>query len=123
MRNPLPLSILAALVCAATFLLFPIPGRAEQPLQVLHNHVRPVISNGQAAPVGLLPATQRMNLAITLPLRNQSDLTGLLGRLADPSSQDYRHFLSVAQFTEAYSPTKEDYQTVADFAKANGFTV
>ena len=64
-----------------------------------------------------------MNLAITLPLRNQSDLTGLLGRLYDPSSSDYRHFLSVAQFTEAFAPTVQDYQAVVNFAKANGFTV
>jgi subtilase family serine protease len=64
-----------------------------------------------------------MNLSIMLPLRNQPGLTGLLSRLYDPSSPDYHHFLSVAQFTEQFGPTAEDYQAVVDFAQANGFTV
>jgi subtilase family serine protease len=122
-KNALPPPILAALICAAAFLLFTIPVQAQQPLQVLHNHVRPVVASGQAAPVGLLPSTQRLNLAIMLPLRNQSDLTNLLGRLYDPSSTDYRQFLSVDQFTEQFGPTIQDYQAVVNFAKANGFTV
>jgi subtilase family serine protease len=97
--------------------------QAQQGPQVLHNHVRPVVANGQAVPVGLLPTTQRLNLAIQLPLRNESDLDDLLSRLYDPQSPNYRKFLSVAQFTENFGPTKEDYQAVVDFAKANGFRV
>jgi hypothetical protein len=114
---------LAAILCAIAFLLFTIPAQAQQSLQVLHNHVRPVVASGQAVPVGVLPANQRMNLAIVLPLRNQSDLTSLLGRLYDPTSPDYRQFLSVAQFTEQFGLTEQDYRTVVNFAKANGFTV
>jgi uncharacterized membrane protein len=64
-----------------------------------------------------------MDLALVLPLRNQAELTSLLGRLYDPSSPDYHHFLSVAQFTSEFSPTAADYQAVVDFAKANGFAV
>jgi subtilase family serine protease len=64
-----------------------------------------------------------MNLAIMLPLRNQPDLTDLLFRLYDPTNPDYRNFLSVAQFTEAFGPSQQDYQAVITFAKANGFTV
>jgi hypothetical protein len=114
---------LAALLCAAVLLLVTIPGQAEQPLQALHKHVRPAVARGQAVPVGLLPSTQRLNLAIMLPLRNQDELTSLLGRLYDPSSPDYHQFLSVAQFTERFSPTEQDYQAVVQFAEANGLTV
>jgi subtilase family serine protease len=92
-------------------------------LQVLHKHVRPVVTNGQAIAVGPMAATERMNLAIMLPLRNQADLTGLLNRLYDPSSPDYHHFLSVAEFTDRFGPTEQDFQGVVDFARANGFTV
>ena len=69
----------------------PILAQVSQPniptngLQVLHNHVRPAVSNGQAVQMGVLPSTQRMKLAIMLPLRNQGELTSLLGRLYDPS--------------------------------------
>ena len=120
MRSNLPL---AAFACAAALLLFTIPGQAQQSLQVLHNHVRPALASGQAAPVGFLPPSERLNLAIMLPLRNQSGLTALLGRLSDPTSPDYGHFLTVAQFTEQFGPTAHDYQAVVNFAKANGFTV
>src|SRR5208283_4643735 len=41
----------------------------------------------------------------------------------DPSSPDYRQFLTVAQFTEGFSPTEQDYQAVVNFAEANGLTV
>ncbi|HXZ81552.1 MAG TPA: protease pro-enzyme activation domain-containing protein [Terriglobales bacterium] len=112
-----------AFACVAALLLLATEGHTQQPLQVLHNHVRPTVASGQAVPMGLLPSTQRMNLAITLPLRNQAGLTNLLARLYDPSSPDYHHFLTVAEFTEQFGPTAEDYQAVVDFATANGFTV
>jgi flavin reductase (DIM6/NTAB) family NADH-FMN oxidoreductase RutF len=96
---------------------------AQQSLQVLHNHLPAAVSNGQAAPTGPLPAEQNMSISMILPLRNQSELASLLGRLYDPSSPDYRHFLSVEQFTEQFGPTAEDYQAVVSFAQANGFRV
>ncbi|MFZ1084746.1 MAG: protease pro-enzyme activation domain-containing protein [Terracidiphilus sp.] len=113
----------AALLWVVAFLLLTSLGQAQQSSQVLHNHVRPAVSNGQAALVGSLPPTQKMQLSIVLPLRNQAKLAALLGQLYDPSSPNYRHFLSVDQFTEQFSPTAEDYQTLVDFAKANGLTV
>ena len=122
-KNAAPLPALVAFVYAAVLLIFTIPGQAQQQLQVLHNHVRSVVVSGQAAPVGVLPPSQRLNLAIMLPLRNPNELTSLLERLPDPSSPDYRQFLTVAQFTEQFGPTVQDYQAVVDFVKANGFTV
>jgi subtilase family serine protease len=98
-------------------------GGSTQPLQVMHNHVRPVVANGQAVPVGVLPATQRLKLAIMLPLSNQAELTNLLGRLYDPSSPDFHNFLSVDQFTTQFGPSVADHQAVLDFAAANGLTV
>src|SRR5208283_4450873 len=103
----------------AIFLLFTIAAQAQQSLQVLHNHVRPAVAGGQAAPVGVLPSTQHLNLAIMLPLRNQAELKNLLDRLYDPNSPDYHQFLSVAQFTEQFGPTEQDYQAVVAFAQAN----
>ncbi len=73
--------------------------------------------------MGTLPATQTLNLSIVLEPRNTAELASLLSRLYDPESPDYRHFLSVAEFTEQFGPSAEDYQAVVDFALANGFTV
>jgi hypothetical protein len=112
--------------CVATlagFLLYFGPALAQQSLQTLHQHVPPAVSGGQVTLVGSLPPVQQLKLTIVLPLRNQGELTSLLHRLYDPSSPDYRHFLSVEQFTGQFGPTAEDYQAVAAFAKASGFTV
>src|ERR1039458_109497 len=98
---------LAVMVCGAWN-----AGHTQQSLQTLHNHVRGAVVSRQAAMVGSLPPDQNMNLTIVLPLRNQSELTSLLSRLFDPSSPDYRHFLSADQFTEQFSPTVEDYQEI-----------
>jgi subtilase family serine protease len=103
--------------------LFTLPGVAQQTLQVLQGHLRPAVTSGQAGPVGTLSPTQRLNVSIMLPLRNRTELVSTLGRLYDRSSADYHHFLGVAQFTEQFGPTVQDYQAVVDFAKANGFTV
>ncbi len=114
---------LAAALCAAAFLVSVIPAVALQPLQQLHDPLRPAVADGEAKLVGRMPSTQRLNLSFVLPLRNESELHSLLGRLYNPSSPDYRQFLSVAEFTERFAPTVEEYKAVVDFAKANGFTV
>jgi subtilase family serine protease len=111
------------LVCLVGLCFFSIPATARKQSQVLHKHVRPAVTNGQAAPVGPMSKTQHMRLAIILPLRNQGELTNLLKRLYDPSSPDYRHFLTVAQFTERFGPTVRDYDAVVKFARSKGFGV
>ena len=92
-------------------------------MQILQNHVPPAVSSGRAAPMGPLPSDQNINFSIVLPLRNENELTNLLGRLYDRSSPDYHHFLTVEQFTNEFSPTTDEYQAVVAFAQANGFTV
>jgi subtilase family serine protease len=110
-------------VIAACLLYSALLGHSESILQTLHGHVRTAVLRGQAAPAGLMPQTQRMHLSIVLPLRNQAELTSLLGQLYDPSSPGYHRFLSAAQFTDQFAPTAEDYEAVAAYAEANGFTV
>ncbi len=96
---------------------------AQQPLQVLHHHVRPEVSDGRAALLSPLPADQQLHISIVLPLQNQTALTSLLSRLYDPKDPDYRHFLTVGQFTQQFGPTADDYQAVVAFARSNGFVV
>jgi len=98
-------------------------GFAQQTLQTLDLHLRPAVASGQAAIVGALPGDRQLTFSLVLPLRNEKDLTALLNSLYDPSKQNYRHFLSVAQFSEKFSPTVDEYQAVVSFARANGLTV
>jgi subtilase family serine protease len=113
----------AVLIWLVALCFFSIPAAARKGSQVLHKHVRPAVTNGRAARLGPMSKSQSMRLAIILPLRNQGELANLLIRLYDPSSPDYRHFLTVAQFTQQFGPTKQDYQAVVKFARSKGFSV
>jgi kumamolisin len=64
-----------------------------------------------------------MRLVFALPLRDQAGLEDFLRDVYNPSSTSYRKFLTVEQFTERFGPSQEDYDSVIQFAKANGFTV
>ena len=71
-------------------------------------------------PVGRLPGSSRLNLAIGLPLRHQEALTTLLEQLYDPASPQYRHYLTPEQFAEKFGPEKQDYEALMAFATAQG---
>lgn len=71
-------------------------------------------------PIGRLPASQNLRLAIGLPLRNRPRLAELLQQLYDPGSTNYHQYLTSEQFTEQFGPSVEDYQAVMDFAQSNG---
>ena len=94
------------------------PGAELQPLR---GHV-PAATRG-LTPIERVASTNRLNLAIALPLRNCDALTNLLRQITDPASPNYRHYLTPDQFARQFGPTEQDYQAVIAFAKANGFEV
>ena len=77
----------------------------------------------QLAPVGQLPNTTRLNLAIGLPLRNPEELSSLLRQIYDPASPNYHHYLTPDEFTHRFGPAEADYQAVIAFAQTNGLQV
>jgi subtilase family serine protease len=94
-----------------------------QTQSVLTRHVREVARSVRARPLERLSSAQALKLDIVLPLRDQAGLDTFLADLCDPSSPNYRHFLSVQDFTDRFGPTQEHYDAVVRFAKANGLTV
>jgi Pro-kumamolisin, activation domain/Bacterial Ig-like domain (group 3) len=107
----------------AAYLVFGSLAVAQQSLQTLRGHMRPAVLNGKAAPTGLMAPETRLNLSLVLPLRNEAGLASLLSRIYDPSSPDYRHYLSQTEFTGQFGPAQEDYDAVVSFARASGFAV
>ena len=89
--------------------------------KTLRGHVPSVVAKLSA--VGTLPGTNRLHLAIGLPLRDPAGLDVFLAQLADPASTNYRHYLTPGQFTERFGPTAADYAAVTQFAATNGLTV
>lgn len=97
------------------------PSAAAQ--QILHGHVPEVVARLHLQPIGRLQASDRLNLAIGLPLRNKEALNNLLEQLYDPASTNYHHYLTPPQFTERFGPTEQDYQSVIAFVKTSGLAV
>jgi subtilase family serine protease len=121
-RSTSLLSSLAALVCAAAFMLIAIPGQA-QPQSLLTHHVRQEVVNGQAQLVGQLPVTQTLRFDMVLPLRDRAGLENFLQEVQSPTSPSYHKFLTPQEFTARFGPSQEDWDALVAFAKANGFEV
>ena len=87
----------------------------------LHGHVPNVTRH--LPPVGKLPADKHLKLVIGLPLHNREGLTNLLQDIYDPSSPNFRHYLTPSQFTTQFGPTEDDYDAVIAFARSNHLAV
>src|ERR1700691_421914 len=106
-------------LCLAAFL--GLTSAPAQQRQVLQGHVPAAVKTLQ--PIGDLPASTNLSLAIGLPLRNREELTNLLHDIYDPASTNYHHYLTPVQFTERFGPTEGDYAAVRAFAEASGLKV
>lgn len=91
------------------------------PLRVLSGHVPDGVSKLRAS--GRLDTSQRLNLAIGLPWRNQAQLTEFLDQLYDRADPNWHRFLTVEQFTRQFGPTTNAYEAVAAFAQKSGFRI
>ena len=109
-----------AVVSLVAAFQFGLMARAAE-LQMLKRNLPEAATH--LTPVGRLSSTNRLNLAIGLPLRNKAVLSNLLKQIYDPASPEYHHYQTPEQFTEQFGPTETDYQAVITYAQANGFTV
>jgi subtilase family serine protease len=89
----------------------------------LTTHVRSVVSDGQAAAVGQLPLDQTMRIDIVLPLRNETELQGLIPQLNDRANPSYHQFLTPEELTARFGPSQQDWDDLVTFAQAQGFQV
>ncbi|HKI69417.1 MAG TPA: protease pro-enzyme activation domain-containing protein, partial [Verrucomicrobiae bacterium] len=108
------------LIVAGTLFSTQLEG-AEPGRRSLHGHVPKVVQS--LTPLGRYPETNRLWLAIGLPLRNQAALNELLHQLYDPHSTNFHKFLTPQTFTARFGPTESQYQSVMNFAESNGLTV
>jgi hypothetical protein len=92
-------------------------------MRTLRGDVPEAVARFHLQPISRLPATNRLNLAIGLPLHNQAQLDDLLRQLYDPASPNFHKFLTPEEFTARFGPTEADYAAVRDFASTNGMVV
>ena len=73
--------------------------------------------------VAEIPENQPFRLTITLPLHNETTLDRLLADQQNPRSDNFRKYLSVAEFTSRFGPTQREYDALRQFVAAGGMQV
>ena len=117
-----PKLLLVSALCAGFVMSISAFAQAPQAgRKLLRGHVPKEVA--QLPPIGRLPASTNLQLAIGLHLRDPQGLTNFLRQIYDPTSTDYHHYLTSEEFTERFGPTQKDYQSVIEFLTANGFSV
>ncbi len=110
---------LSSLFAAATLLA----ATSATAATALNPALPPLVRDAIAPRLGDAAPDLPMHLSISLPLRHLPLLDAALRSTYDPASPSFRHYLSVAQFTDRFGPTLQDYRQAAAFFAAQGLTV
>ena len=94
---------------------------AAEPL--LSTHVPDAVAGNIAPLVTSAAPDQTLALAVSLPLRDEAGLDAFLRQTYDPASPGYRHYLSVAEFTDRFGPSRADYEATVRFLAQSGLRV
>ncbi len=86
-------------------------------------HLNPDAQRAGNTRLSALPANQTLSLAILLSLRDEAGLDAMLADVYNPDSPNYRHFLSVAEFTERFAPSQADHDALVAELQARHLTV
>jgi kumamolisin len=85
--------------------------------------IQPAIVRYDIKDLGLAPASTRVDIAVSLNYRNQTELTHLVELQSTKGSPLYRHFLTPAQFAAEFAPAATSYARIAQTLQAAGFRV
>lgn len=96
---------------------------AAAPHPLLSTHVPELVAAHLAPRIGDVPGDTPMHLAISLPLRDEAGLNAFLADIYNPASPNFRHYLSVADFTRRFGPAQADYDRAAQFFRSAGLRV
>lgn len=92
---------------------------AAHPTWTLSLHGAPTVD---AATVSPLEASKPVHVEVSLNLRNVDELEAFLRAVNDPSSPQYHHFLTPAQFKARYAPSDADVAQVTAHLRQAGFS-
>jgi subtilase family serine protease len=72
---------------------------------------------------GTVPASASVSFDLDLALSNATGAQNMVRAVSDPSSANYHHYLTAAQWEATYGPTTAELTTAENWLSANGFTV
>ncbi len=81
------------------------------------------VSNAPLVDMGVADPAAVQSISITLPLRNAAALDAFIASTVDPTSANFRQFITPAQFADSYGAASETVAQVVAFLRANGIAV
>ena len=116
-----PVPVVAGIVLVATADVSGTAAAGAQPMMAMPSDMNPAIDS--SARMGDMAASDMMSVAVSLNLRHTDELRNFLTELSDPNSPEYRQYLTPAEFTARYGPSRADVAKVTDYLTTAGLTV
>jgi YVTN family beta-propeller protein len=125
MRRIATLAVGASLGASTLLLAVPLPashaGAVGPALVPLHAGLGAVPPG--ASLIGPTPTNTKLNLVVTLEPRDPAALTAAVHAVSDPTSPDYRRFITPVQFAARYGPTSAAIEAVRNVLRSDGLAV
>ncbi|MGZ5516990.1 MAG: protease pro-enzyme activation domain-containing protein [Limisphaerales bacterium] len=102
--------------CAALSLLCPSLAHAKP-----NTHIPAAVAHSKA--VGHMAANEHVRLAIALSPKDRQAIKDFADSVSDPSSPNFRHYITPEEFGTRFGATDQDYAALQDWAKSKGMTV
>jgi kumamolisin len=113
----------ALAVVASACLIAGVTSPAEAAIPTLSPQRPAAVARHFATRLGAADPAMRLHLAVALPMHDQAGLDALLRDIYNPASPNYKHYVSVAEFTARFCPTAADYETATRFFAENGLHI
>jgi subtilase family serine protease len=111
----------AGFTCLAALCAGSAPAHAARP--TLATRIPAIVSQHSAAYAGAPAPDALLHLVISLPQRNTAELDAFLRDIYNPASPNFRHYLSVSEFTDRFGPAAADYEAAVAFFASEGLTI
>ena len=99
-----------------------ITGQPAHPGKIALPGSQPIAAqHGQL--LGHTDGNQRITLSVSLQLRNANQIDSFIASLYNPSSRNYKHFLTPAQFAQQFGPSSSEVASVTNYMTSVGLQV
>jgi uncharacterized repeat protein (TIGR01451 family) len=110
----------AAAACAVLLLLSQTAGYSAGAQLISGTVPKAVV---RLHPLAHYDGTNRLNLAIGLPLQDGNGLSAYLQDVYNSASPRYHQYLTASQFAERFGPSVADYESLKAFARSNRLAI
>jgi subtilase family serine protease len=92
---------------------------AQNMVKLVGNHP----TNVEGEPAGRIAPQRMLTITVTLKLRDSQGLQRLLSEQQNPSSPDYRRWLTPQEFSSRFGPDPAQFKAVEEWLAGQGFEI